>query len=98
MLYDFEMVEALAKRLVDIFLDGPDPERAERFGTTPEDLRRSWLETNAMLESLTVRARALTDFLWGVPPTPERIAARRKRGKASHEHDVLARAVLRQPG
>ena len=70
-LYEFEMVEALAKRMVDLTLGGAQPEWQERFGTDDEP-RRDWFEINAMLESLLIHARALTKFLFEPPPKASR--------------------------
>jgi hypothetical protein len=83
-LYDFEMVEALAKRLVDIELQEPQVAWQKRFETTDADVRRSWFETNALLESLLIHARGLTTFLYSSRPTPEAERSRSKRGKAGN--------------
>jgi hypothetical protein len=87
-LYDFEMVEALAKRQVDLMI-GPQDAWRERFDTG-KDLRRDWFEVNAMLESMLMHARSLTDFFYEPPPTAERMAARARRAKASGIHDRFA--------
>lgn len=89
-LYDFEMVEALSKRLVDVLLGKPQVAWSARFETVDADTRRTWFETNAMLEGVVIHGRALVDFLWDQPPKPQGVEARRKRGKATHEHDVFA--------
>jgi hypothetical protein len=89
-LYDFEMLEALAKRLIDIDLVAPQPAWRERFGTTPADLERAWWEVNAMLESFLIHARNLVAFLYGSPPSDRRTAAAAKRGKARRAADAFA--------
>jgi hypothetical protein len=50
-LFEFEMIEFLAKRLVDLVMGVPQPSWPKRFDT-PEPLERHWLEANLMLESL----------------------------------------------
>ena len=63
-IYEFEMVEAIAKRLTDINMGAPQDLWRERFGTRPPDLQRAWWETNALLESLLLHVRQLTHFLF----------------------------------
>jgi hypothetical protein len=88
-LYEFEMVEALAKRLTDLSMGTPQPGWKERFGTS-SPLERDWFERNAMLESLLIHVRALTKFLFKPPPPPEKRAARGRRGGAAGLADAFA--------
>ncbi len=57
------MVEALAKRQVDLILGRPQTAWRGRF-KTPDPLKRAWFEKNAMAEVLLVHVRALTKFLF----------------------------------
>jgi hypothetical protein len=89
-LYDFEMTEALAKRVVDVVLGAPQTAWQKRFKTRANVIERDWFEQNAMLESMLIHARAIADFLYKPAPSAERIEARRKRGKASKSEDRFA--------
>src|SRR3954447_7392283 len=82
--YDFEMVEALAKRLMDWQTGRPGAMWADRF-PTPATFDPAWFEWNAVLEACMLHARALTDFLYESPP-----ASSRKRHKASKDRDRFA--------
>jgi hypothetical protein len=73
-LYEFEMVEALAKRQVDLLLGAPQPAWRERFNT-PDPLERDWFEENAMLESQLLHVRALTTLC----------SSRRRQRNGGHE-------------
>jgi hypothetical protein len=88
-LYEFEMVEALAKRQVDLLMGGPRPEWQERF-KTPDPLERAWFEVNALLESELLHVRALTAFLFRPAPMPEKRAGGKGRRKAGGLSDAFA--------
>jgi hypothetical protein len=88
-LHEFEMIEALAKRQVDVLSGAPRSEWQERF-ETPDPLDRAWFEVNAMLESELLHARALTKFVFGTPPPPDKRSRRRGRGRAAGLSDAFA--------
>jgi hypothetical protein len=95
-LYDFEMVEALAKRQVDLMMGGSQSVWRDRFPWTGP-VQRDWFEENAMIESQAMHARSLVDFLYGSPPSPERIAGRAKRGRATKADDRFAEQWFEDP-
>jgi hypothetical protein len=95
-LYDFEMVEALAKRQVDLILGASQSAWGDRFPWTGP-VQRDWYEENALIESQALHARALVDFFYGSPPSPERVAARGKRGKATKASDRFAEQWFDDP-
>jgi hypothetical protein len=95
-LYDFEMLEALVKRQVDLMLGSSQAAWRERFPWTGP-VHRQWFEENAFIEAGVMHARALADFLYESPPTPERTAARAKRRKASKAADCFAEQWFDNP-
>jgi hypothetical protein len=95
-LYDFEMVEALVKRQVDLMLGSSQPAWRQRFPWTGP-VHREWFEENAFIEAGVMHARALADFLYDSPPARERIAARTKRGKANKAADCFAEQWFDDP-
>ena len=94
-LYEFEMIEFLAKRLADLEV-GPQPAWRERF-QTPVPLVRDRFEYNAMLESLLVHARALTAFVFDPAPKRDREESRIRRPRAGKLHDGFAEHYFEDP-
>jgi hypothetical protein len=95
-LYDFEMVEALAKRQVDLIIGASQSAWNERF-PWPGSVKRDWFEVNAFIESQAMHARSLVDFLYDSPPSPERVVGRGKRGKATKAYDRFAEQWFDDP-
>lgn len=65
------MVEALAKRQVDLLMGHPQAGWRERF-QTPDPLERAWFEESAFCESFLIHVRNLTVFLFEPAPSLER--------------------------
>jgi len=95
-LYEFEMVEFLAARLLDFNLGRPTARSRDRFGT-PDPLDRHPFEWNAMLESLLIHVRQLTHFLFESPPSRERRDSLARRGKAAGLADAFAEDYFDDP-
>lgn len=95
-LYEFEMIEFLAKRLVDLVMGVPQPSWKERFDT-PEPLVRHTFEANAMLESLLIHVRALTIFLFEPAPPRDPDARSGRRAKPRKLRDGFAEDYFNDP-
>jgi hypothetical protein len=95
-LYEFEMVEHLAKRQVDLLLGKVQDGWADRLGSH-SSLDHPWFERNAIAESFLIHVRNLTTFLYKTRSTAERTAARKQRAKAGGEADAYADDYFDEP-